>query len=173
MSDQADDKSTEGEVTNATRQQPASDSFYCTKYLSNSRLLHLQLADAGLRRNVLCQLLMVLGQLGDNSAVIALKLPAELKPKTVTDISRDFSKRCLALLRGTPADGDAFTGLVKQVLHRERNWSLWKEQKCLPFERERLSGDVDDEGPEARADRVKRKRKADKVKRTIQVMNDA
>ena len=45
-------------------------------------------------------------------------------------------------MRATPPNGEAFARGVQLCLARERNWTLWKEGKCRPFER---YADADDD----------------------------
>ena len=49
-----------------------------------------------------------------------------------------MEKRVQKLLEMTPPDGERFTSIVAHVLERERNWTLWKMDKCPPYEREPL-----------------------------------
>ena len=111
--------------------------FYCTKYLSSSQLLRLQLSDPSLRRHVLCQFLILCNSLLRDANMRLLDDGDGFKGgrEGVTLSIRKTIDRVLKLMRSTPPHGRAFTAGVQLCLQRERNWVLWKDGKCKPFER--------------------------------------
>ena len=69
------------------------DEFYSTKYLTNSRLLGLQLADPTMRRQLLVQLLMHLEQLGAEGVKLARRLTNRHTPATIKSYEDFFRKK--------------------------------------------------------------------------------
>ncbi|CAK4194389.1 unnamed protein product [Aphanomyces euteiches] len=97
------------------------ESFFQTKYLTNSRLFHLQLRDPILRECMLTQFLILFRHLEKTNA-------------HQTQVNELF-ERVLDLLRATPSDGKGFSEMLIHVLDRENNWTQWKADKCKPYER--------------------------------------
>lgn len=106
------------------------DDFYCTKYLTSSSLLSLQLRDGQLRRHILIQVLVLCQYLRsiDSSFVDNVAL-------------RKTKNAALELLRQTPPDGRRFAASIQHILQREENWMAWKSAGCKPYEREPLADD--------------------------------
>ena len=107
---------------------------YNPKFLTSSRLLRLQLQDPELRRNVLCQILIICDRMLSPEA----KMPDAYRTSkaiAATAALEDICSRALNLLRSTKPDGPAFTRGVQHVLERERVWVQWKEARCEGYER--------------------------------------
>ena len=107
---------------------------YNPKFLTSSRLLRLQLQDPELRRNVLCQILIICDRMLSPEA----KMPDAYRTSkaiAATATLEDMCSRALNLLRSTKPDGPAFTRGVQHVLERERVWVQWKEARCEGYER--------------------------------------
>ena len=108
------------------------EAFYCTKFLTNSRLLRLQLRDPSLRRHVLLQSLILFQFL---SAHKAAQGGSKLSPSPQPTIAAS-KKRALALLRKTPSRGDKFADSVEV---RGGVWVVggevgrWKEEGGVGF----------------------------------------
>ncbi|OQS01073.1 THO complex subunit [Thraustotheca clavata] len=100
------------------------DHFFQTKYLTNSRLFYLQLRDPVLRECMLTQFLILFCHLQRS------KIPTGAS-KTVLD---DVHERVLRLLEKN-LNGEGFSKLLTYVLERERNFVLWKLEKCPVYER--------------------------------------
>ena len=103
----------------------ASSSTFFAKYMTNPKLLELQLSDADFRRSLLIQFLVVLQYL---SSPVKFKLDTyELKPE-----QNDWVKEQVALvynlLAETPANSAKFSEAVKHVLTREELWNNWKNE---------------------------------------------
>jgi len=112
--------------------------FFPTKYLSNSRLLRLELTDPSVRRSVLLQFLILFQKA--ERVCTAKELPSgKLTKKPEVNIMATNSglaslkKRILKLLEDTPSDGENFVKSVHRTLARESNWQAWKEEKCPPI----------------------------------------
>ncbi|XP_043508753.1 THO complex subunit 1 isoform X3 [Frieseomelitta varia] len=105
---------------------------YFAKYLTNQKLLELQLSDSNFRRYVLLQFLILFQYL--NSTVKFKAETHELKPDQV-DWVKATTEQVYALLTETPPDGPTFTETVKNILKREEHWNAWKNEGCPPFKR--------------------------------------
>lgn len=101
--------------------------YFQPKYLTNSRLLRLQLRDPILRECMLTQFLILFNHL------MKTKLPQDIV--TPKEKLNEFQDRIELLLAKTPPNGAQFARIVDHVLDRERNWIQWKVDKCPPFER--------------------------------------
>jgi len=117
--------------------------FFPTKYLSNSRLLRLELSDPSLRRSVLLQCLILLQKAerlsslkANSTGKNASRFPVDLTEKS-SGIS-GLKKRIGKLLEETPSDGKSFVESVARTLERESNWQTWKEEKCPPIMRDAI-----------------------------------
>ncbi|GLH07061.1 THO complex subunit 1 [Gryllus bimaculatus] len=94
----------------------ASRPHYFAKFLTNQKLLELQLSDSNFRRYVLLQFLIVFQYLHS---------PAEWV--------RDTTQLVYKLLAETPPDGPAFVRAVQHILKREEHWNAWKNDGCPEF----------------------------------------
>jgi THO complex subunit 1 len=151
----------------STSSSSSSSSSSCSsefnpKFLTNSRLLRLQLRDPELRRTFLCQLLIVCDRLthkkvvnelpaafkGENWLPVTFKhyiswfLTPPLPPLLLTTAVQSFEyltnvrSRSIQLLATTPPNGSDFVDGVLHVLSRERSlWTKWKEDKCPVYEK--------------------------------------
>jgi THO complex subunit 1 len=91
-----------------------------TKYLTSSRLLHIQLSDPDFRIHVLTQLLISAHHLQSEIPVLGTKLA-------------DSLSRAKELLRRIRPDGPAHLKLLEYVLESsEKTWRQWKKNKCQP-----------------------------------------
>ncbi|KAG7210587.1 hypothetical protein KM043_012105 [Ampulex compressa] len=108
------------------------DTHYFAKYLTNQKLLELQLSDSNFRRYVLLQFLILFQYL--NSTVKFKAETHELKPDQV-DWVKATTEQVYTLLTETPPDGPAFADTVKNILKREEHWNAWKNEGCPPFKK--------------------------------------
>ena len=122
-----------GESSSTSSSSPSSStSEYNPKFLTNSRLLRLQLRDPELRRTFLCQVLILCDRLTSGQ----VNVPTAFKSMRSADYLQTVRDRSIALLRATPTDGAAFVRGVLHVLDRERDlWTQWKVDKCPSYER--------------------------------------
>ncbi|XP_043508744.1 THO complex subunit 1 isoform X2 [Frieseomelitta varia] len=114
---------------------------YFAKYLTNQKLLELQLSDSNFRRYVLLQFLILFQYLNSTVKFKAFLASGyetsethELKPDQV-DWVKATTEQVYALLTETPPDGPTFTETVKNILKREEHWNAWKNEGCPPFKR--------------------------------------
>ncbi|KAK2578475.1 hypothetical protein KPH14_011643 [Odynerus spinipes] len=108
------------------------ETHYFAKYLTNQKLLELQLSDSNFRRYVLLQFLILFQYL--NSTVKFKAETHELKPDQVEWV-KTTTEQVYTLLSETPPDGPLFTETVKNILKREEHWNAWKNEGCPPFKR--------------------------------------
>lgn len=108
------------------------ETHYFAKYLTNQKLLELQLSDSNFRRYVLLQFLILFQYL--NSTVKFKAETHELKPDQVEWV-KTTADQVYTLLSETPPDGPSFTETVKNILKREEHWNAWKNEGCPPFKR--------------------------------------
>ncbi|KAJ9599999.1 hypothetical protein L9F63_009709, partial [Diploptera punctata] len=116
------------------KQREQQQQHYFAKFLTNQKLLELQLSDANFRRYVLLQFLIVFQYL--NSPVKFKAETHELKPEQA-DWVREKTEMVLTLLEETPPDGVAFVQTVKHILKREEHWNSWKNDGCPEFQKTR------------------------------------
>lgn len=105
---------------------------YFAKFLTNQKLLELQLSDANFRRYVLLQFLIVFQYL--NSPVKFKSDTHELKADQGEWV-REKTEMVYSLLAETPPDGVAFVQTVKHILKREEHWNSWKNDGCPEFQK--------------------------------------
>ena len=115
---------------------------YFAKYLTNQKLLELQLSDSNFRRYVLLQFLILFQYL--NSTVKFKAETHELKPDEI-DWVKATTEQVYALLTETPPDGPTFAETVKNILKREEHWNAWKNEGCPPFKKPALDSMADAE----------------------------
>ena len=94
------------------------------KYLTNSRLLRIQLRDPQLRTQVASQLYMVLDY-----------LRRELEASKRKDWASQPKARVRKIIAGTPPNGPESAGSLDLLLEHEVQWAAWKKQGCPSFEK--------------------------------------
>ncbi|MFH4976657.1 hypothetical protein AB6A40_003366 [Gnathostoma spinigerum] len=125
------DESTIAAVRSAmdTSNKPHTDSYYA-KYLTNQKLLQLQLNDSQFRRYFLVQCLIIYQYLVSD-------VKFKDKSYTLNDEQLRFviesSDKCYRLLRETHPKGSHFAESVKKILQTEKEWSEWKNQGCHDY----------------------------------------
>ncbi|EZA55022.1 THO complex subunit 1 isoform X3 [Ooceraea biroi] len=118
------------------------ETHYFAKYLTNQKLLELQLSDSNFRRYVLLQFLILFQYL--NSTVKFKAETHELKPDQVEWV-KSTTEQVYTLLTETPPDGSTFAETVKNILKREEHWNAWKNEGCPPFKRPASDAHGDEE----------------------------
>ncbi|XP_076762177.1 THO complex 1-like protein Hpr1 isoform X2 [Xylocopa sonorina] len=143
---------------------------YFAKYLTNQKLLELQLSDSNFRRYVLLQFLILFQYLNSTVKFKAFLASGyetsethELKPDQV-DWVKATTEQVYALLTETPPDGPTFAETVKNILKREEHWNAWKNEGCPAFKRP---------APESNADLEELKKPKRPKRRIGDVIRDA
>mmetsp|Transcript_39788 Transcript_39788/g.101744 ORF Transcript_39788/g.101744 Transcript_39788/m.101744 type:complete len:559 (-) Transcript_39788:132-1808(-) len=102
------------------------------KYLTSSRLIHLQLQDPAFRRNFLVQCLILFHFA--RKPVVGKEEKAELSAEQKADIEQ-LEQGVYAQLKVTPHSGAKFAEAVRKLLARETAWVAWKAGGAPSFER--------------------------------------
>uniref|UniRef100_A0A1B6CXE8 Death domain-containing protein n=2 Tax=Clastoptera arizonana TaxID=38151 RepID=A0A1B6CXE8_9HEMI len=109
-----------------------SKSHCFAKFLTNQKLLELQLSDVNFRRYILVQFLILFQYL--NSPVKFKSDNFELKADQL-DLIKDTKQQVFALIKETPPDGVMFLNCVQHILQREEHWNNWKNDGCPEFQK--------------------------------------
>lgn len=107
---------------------------YFAKFLTNEKLLDLQLSDSNFRRTILVQMLIICQYLVGN---VKFKSTNQVLNESQSNWVKDTTTQVYELLRETPPDGDKFANAVEHILEREENWISWKNEGCPSFIKER------------------------------------
>ncbi|EDX11795.1 THO complex subunit 1 [Drosophila simulans] len=130
-SDQAMDVDEEAVDAAAVTSVIKANHFFA-KFLTNPKLLALQLSDANFRRAVLVQFLILFQYLQ-----VSVKFKSDTQ--TLTGDQADFIKetesRVYKLLEETPPYGKRFSRTVCHMLAREEMWNNWKNEGCKEFKK--------------------------------------
>ncbi|KAE8741387.1 hypothetical protein FOCC_FOCC013086 [Frankliniella occidentalis] len=152
------DKETKMEVDGFSS---TSSQVFFAKYLTNQKLLELQLSDSNFRRYVLLQFLILFQYL--DSQVKFKAENYELKPEQIEWVKETTELIC-RLIRETPPDGPSFLQAVTHILKREEQWSNWKNEGCKEFQtpggNQKGLTDTDEPGSDRKRLKPRRKGKA-------------
>ncbi|KAF8361639.1 thoc-1 [Pristionchus pacificus] len=120
--DEGEDKSRKRKAEGNKREE-----YYFAKYLTNPKLLHLQLSDGSFRRCFLVQSLVLFQFL----------LMTETKSKQKSTLSeedrqwvKDKADKAHQLLKEISPKGSEFARSIQAILSRELKWSEWKNKSC-------------------------------------------
>uniref|UniRef100_A0A061R876 THO complex subunit 1 n=1 Tax=Tetraselmis sp. GSL018 TaxID=582737 RepID=A0A061R876_9CHLO len=100
------------------------------KYLTSSKLIHLQLQDPSFRRQFLVQCLILFHFARE--PIVGKERKPGLKDAQLTK-ANNLEKKVLQELRETPDCGDKFAKAVTKLLERESAWVAWKAGGAQPF----------------------------------------
>lgn len=112
---------------------------YFAKFLTNEKLLDLQLSDSNFRRTILVQMLIIYQYLAGN---VKFKSTNQVLSESQSTWIKDATSQVYELLRETPPDGDKFAKTVEHILEREENWISWKNEGCPSFIKDRSQDEV-------------------------------
>ncbi|KPJ02108.1 THO complex subunit 1 [Papilio xuthus] len=130
-------------------QESNKEQHYFAKFLTNQKLLELQLSDSNFRRCVLIQFLILFQYL---TSAVKFKMEAQELKSVQVDWIKETTALIYRLLGETPPDGKKFAECVKCILHREEYWNSWKNDGCPEFQKPKAPVSVD-------SDEVKKTRK--------------
>lgn len=108
------------------------EQHYFAKFLTNQKLLELQLSDSNFRRCVLIQFLILFQYL---SSSVKFKMETQELKKDQTDWVNETTALIYRLLGETPPDGQRFAECVQHILKREEHWNAWKNDGCPEFQK--------------------------------------
>ncbi|CAD6994086.1 THO complex subunit 1 [Ceratitis capitata] len=106
-----------------------SDHFFA-KFLTNPKLLTLQLSDSNFRRSVLVQFLILFQYL---QLTVKFKTESNTLTTAQTDFIKETESKVYKLLEETPPNGKRFSRTVQHMLTREEMWNNWKNDGCKEF----------------------------------------
>lgn len=110
----------------------AEGQHFFAKFLTNPKLLSLQLSDSHFRRSVLVQFLILFQYLTSQVKFKAESL--SLTPAQAEWI-KETEAMVFQLLEETPPQGRKFCASVKHILQREELWNNWKNDGCKEFKK--------------------------------------
>ncbi|XP_049874570.1 THO complex subunit 1 isoform X2 [Pectinophora gossypiella] len=108
------------------------EQHYFAKFLTNQKLLELQLSDSNFRRCVLIQFLILFQYL---TSTVKFKMESQELKSDQMEWVKDTTSMIYKLLGETPPDGKRFAECVKHILKREEHWNSWKNDGCPEFQK--------------------------------------
>ncbi|CAH4028864.1 THO complex subunit 1 [Pieris brassicae] len=117
---------------NDVEMEESKEQHYFAKFLTNQKLLELQLSDANFRRCVLIQFLILFQYL---TTTVKFKLESQELKSDQSEWVKDTTNLVYKLLGETPPDGKRFVECVKSILKREEHWNNWKNDGCPEFQK--------------------------------------
>jgi len=112
----------------------------------------LQIADTHFRRQFLFQLLTILQHLLTHTkAAKQASSKAGNKPLHIVEFTleptdaqwvQETQLKCIEELKQTAPNGRLFADSVSAVLEREKSWVRWKNEQCMPFDKESWSEEI-------------------------------
>lgn len=132
-SHQSDKKSdTTNEPMEVTRNDVEESHHFFAKFLTNPRLLVLQLSDSNFRRTILVQYLILFQYL---TSTVKFKSDNDQLSSAQTEWVKETETTIYKLLAETPPNGKEFGDTVKHILRREEMWNNWKNDGCKEIQR--------------------------------------
>ncbi|XP_054285529.1 THO complex subunit 1-like [Macrosteles quadrilineatus] len=132
---------------------------YFAKFLTNIKLLELQLSDVNFRRYVLVQFLILFQYL---NATVKFKSDNQELKVNEGEWVKETSEKVYSLLKDTPPDGEEFARTIQHILAREEFWNNWKNDGCP--ELQKPVAPVDEFEEERKPIRRRRKRLGDIIR---------
>ncbi|XP_033246037.1 THO complex subunit 1 [Drosophila miranda] len=122
---------------------------FFAKFLTNPKLLALQLSDSNFRRAVLVQFLILFQYL---QVSVKFKIDTYTLTTEQAEFIKDTEPRVYKLLEETPPYGRRFARTVHHMLVREEMWNNWKNEGCKEFKKpeDPPSNDEDNKPPPAK-----------------------
>ncbi|KAJ0178472.1 hypothetical protein K1T71_006295 [Dendrolimus kikuchii] len=136
------------------------EQHYFAKFLTNQKLLELQLSDSNFRRCVLIQFLILFQYL---TSTVKFKMETQELKSDQADWVKDTTALVYRLLSETPPNGKTFAECVKNILKREEHWNGWKNDGCPEFQKPKQPAQID-AGDEIKKTRKRRRPVGDIVK---------
>ncbi|XP_034831419.1 THO complex subunit 1 [Maniola hyperantus] len=112
--------------------QESKEQHYFAKFLTNQKLLELQLSDSNFRRCVLIQFLILFQYL---TSTVKFKMESQELKSDQQEWVKETTSLIYRLLGETPPDGKQFAECVKSILKREEHWNSWKNDGCPEFQK--------------------------------------
>lgn len=110
----------------------AEGNHFFAKFLTNPKLLSLQLSDSHFRRSVLVQFLILFQYL---TSQVKFKAESLALTPAQSEWIKETEATVLQLIEETPPQGKKFCASVRHILHREELWNNWKNDGCKEFKK--------------------------------------
>lgn len=113
------------------------ETMYFAKYLTNQKLLELQLSDSNFRRYILLQFLIMFQYL---MSTVKFKTEDQVLSDEQKDFVKETTGKVYELISQTPPNGSEMSRIIRQIMSREESWSSWKNDGCKEvqtFERQK------------------------------------
>ena len=122
---------------------------FFAKFLTNPKLLSLQLSDSNFRRTVLVQYLILFQYL---VATVKFKSDKDQLTSSQQEWLQETEATVYKLLKETPPNGKEFVETIKHILKREEMWNNWKNDSCKEIQRPvgNQAKSVDESSPKKR-----------------------
>lgn len=124
------------EVDEATVENAIAESHhFFAKFLTNPKLLSLQLSDSHFRRSVLVQFLILFQYL---TSQVKFKAESLALTPAQSEWIKETEATVFQLIEETPPQGKKFCTSVRHILQREELWNNWKNDGCKEFKKPEL-----------------------------------
>ncbi len=107
------------------QQDDPDQSFFFVKYLTNQKLLELQLNDSNFRRHILIQMLILFQYF-----TATVKFRSETLTEEQSAWVGDTRRKVFACIEETPPNGAEVRKVLEHLLQREEYWNHWKNEGC-------------------------------------------
>ncbi|XP_053681802.1 THO complex subunit 1 [Sabethes cyaneus] len=118
-------------------EQVRESGHFFAKFLTNPKLLSLQLSDSNFRRSVLVQLLILFQYL---NSTVKFKADSHCLTQSQVDWLKETEVKVYKLIEESPPNGRKFADSVRHMLSREELWNSWKNEGCKEFKRPEAAG---------------------------------
>lgn len=105
---------------------------FFAKFLTNPKLLSLQLSDSQFRRSVLVQFLILFQYL---TSQVKFKPESLALTPAQAEWIKETEASVFQLIEETPPQGKKFCASVRHILQREELWNNWKNDGCKEFKK--------------------------------------
>ncbi|XP_055851554.1 THO complex subunit 1 [Episyrphus balteatus] len=105
---------------------------FFAKFLTNPKLLALQLSDSNFRRSVLVQFLILFQYL---QLTVKFKTDSLTLTSSQSEFIKETEAKVYKLIGETPPNGKKFAKTVEHMLQREEMWNNWKNDGCKEFKK--------------------------------------
>ncbi|XP_052888913.1 THO complex subunit 1 [Anopheles moucheti] len=105
---------------------------FFAKFLTNPKLLSLQLSDSNFRRSVLVQFLILFQYL---NSTVKFKAETHVLTQPQCDWLKETETQVYQLIEESPPNGKKFANTARHMLLREELWNSWKNEGCKEFKR--------------------------------------
>lgn len=101
--------------------------IFFVKYLTNQKLLELQLSDSNFRRHILIQILILFQYFTSN---VKFRSDSATLIEEQTNWISETKKKVNQLIEETPPNGEEVRKVLEHLLKREEFWNNWKNDGC-------------------------------------------